>query len=288
MATIYNRKTQETDTESEVGGKAVTFLYATALGRLLLKLLIHPAFSKLKAARNTTKRSAQKIQPFVEKYKIALNEAEKTTFSSFNDFFTRRLRAEARPIADDKAAAIAVADSKLMTYRISKEGVFHVKRRAYTLQELIRDAPVAEQFIGGTCLVYRLAMDDYHRYCYPDAGKKVAARVIPGVLHSVRPLAHQHARVFSENTRHWQLLETTEFGRVLYMEVGALLVGKIHDHGAIVFEKGQEKGYFAYGGSSIVICYERDQMKIDEDIVIANQKGLEVQVFYGEKVGTHA
>ena len=288
MVAIYNRKTQEIDTEVEVGGKAVVFLYETALGRLLLKALIHPAFSRLKAARNNTQHSAQKIQPFVEKYHIHLNEAEKTTFDSFNDFFTRRLRPDARPISEEETAIIAVADSKLMTYPISRDGVFQVKKRAYTLQELIQDERVAEQFMGGTCLVYRLAMDDYHRYCYPDKGKKLAARVIPGVLHSVRPIAHQHARVFSENTRHWQLLETTHSGRILYMEVGAMLVGKIHDHGAVTFVKGQEKGYFSYGGSSIVICYQKDCLKIDEDIVAANQKGLEVQVSYGEKVGTYA
>ena len=272
MVAIYNRKTQEIDTEVEVGGKAVVFLYETALGRLLLKPLIHPAFSRFKAALNNTQHSAQKIQPFVEKYHIHLNEAEKTTFDSFNDFFTLRLRRDARTISEEETAIIAVADSKLMTYPISRDGVFQVKKRAYTLQELIQDERVAEQFMGGTCLVYRLAMDDYHRYCYPDKGKKLAARVIPGVLHSVRPIAHQHARVFSENTRHWQLLETTHSGRILYMEVGAMLVGKIHDHGAVTFVKGQEKGYFSYGGSSIVICYQKDCLKIDEDIVAANQK----------------
>lgn len=288
MAVIYNRKTQETYTEAEVGGKAVAFLYETMIGRLLLKPLIHPAFSRFKALRNNTRRSARKIKPFVEKYHISLNEAEKTTFHSFNDFFTRRLRPDARPISEEEAAVIAVADSKVMTYPISKNGIFHVKKRDYTLQELICDEQVAAQFMGGTCLVYRLAMDDYHRYCYPDSGRKLAARAIPGVLHSVRPIAHQHARVFSENTRHWQLLETTHSGRVLYMEVGAMLVGKIHDHGAVSFVKGQEKGYFAYGGSSIVICYQKNHVKIDEDIVTANQRGWEVQVSYGEKVGTYA
>ena len=268
MTLIYDRKLKETYTEAEVGGRVVTFLYETALGRFLLKPLLYPAFSNFKAARNNTKRSVRKIKPFVEKYHINLDEAEQTTFQSFNDFFTRRLRPAARSI--------------------SEAGVFQIKNRSYTLNELIRDTRVAEQFIGGTCLVFRLAIDDYHRYCYPDAGKKLAARMIPGMLHSVRPLAHAHARVFSENTRHWQLFETENFGRVLFMEVGALLVGRIHDHGATVFTKGQEKGYFSYGGSSIVVCYQKNQVKIAEDIAAANREGLEVRVSYGEKVGSHA
>lgn len=288
MTLIYDRKLKETYTEAEVGGRVVTFLYETALGRFLLKPLLNPAFSNFKAARNNTKRSVRKIKPFVEKYHINLDEAEQTTFQSFNDFFTRRLRPDARPISEAKTTVIAVADSKLMTYSISESGVFQIKNRSYTLNELIRDTRVAEQFIGGTCLVFRLAIDDYHRYCYPDAGKKLAARMIPGMLHSVRPLAHAHARVFSENTRHWQLFETENFGRVLFMEVGALLVGRIHDHGATVFTKGQEKGYFSYGGSSIVVCYQKNQVKIAEDIAAANREGLEVRVSYGEKVGSHA
>lgn len=287
MPKIYNRQTEDFYEELEVGGKTLKFLYGTSLGRIILRPLIQPAFSNWKARLNNTKRSIKKIQPFVEKYDIDLTESERNSFHSFNAFFTRRLKPSVRPIATATDQLIAVADSKLMVYPITRAGVFKIKGQSYTLEELVRDNDVAGQFQGGHCFVYRLTMDDYHRYCYPDAGKKVAGQYIPGVLHSVRPLAHRHTRVFSENTRQWQLLETEHFGRILFIEVGAMLVGKIHDHGITQFKKGQEKGYFAYGGSSIVVCYEKDTIMLDEDISSHNHKGIEVKVRYGEKVGRH-
>lgn len=287
MPKVYNRQTKGFYEEAEVGGKSLKLLYETFLGRMMMQFLVRPAFSNWKAQLNNTKRSMKKIQPFVEKYDIDLNESERNSFRSFNDFFTRRLKPSARPIATAVNHVMAVADSKLMAYPISSTGVFNVKGQNYTLEELVRDKDVAQPFQGGHCLVYRLTMDDYHRYCYPDSGKKVSGKSIPGVLHSVRPLAHRHARVFSENTRQWQLLETEHFGRILFIEVGAMLVGKIHDHGLAKFKKGQEKGYFAYGGSSIVVCYEKEKILLDADISSHNHEGREVKVQYGEKVGKH-
>lgn len=288
MPKIYNRQTKTFYEEVEVGKKSLKFLYETSLGKIILRPLIKPFFSNWKARINDTKQSVKKIQPFVKKYGIDLTESERNSFHSFNDFFTRRLQPSARPIATAENHVIAVADSKLMVYPITNEGTFNIKDQNYTLEELVRDKSVASQFQGGDCFVYRLTLDDYHRYCYPDAGKKIGGKYLRGVLHSVRPLAHRHVRVFSENTRLWQLLQTRNFGRILFVEVGAMLVGKIHDHGHTQFIKGQEKGYFAYGGSTIVVCYEKGKIILDADILSYNHNGIEVKVHYGEKVGKYA
>lgn len=285
MGMIYHRKNKQMIEEQEVGGKSLRFLYQTVLGRLILKQLVGPSFSNWKARQNSKPKSAKKIQVFVEKYQIDLTEAKKTHFDSFQDFFTRELKPEARPIHPDPNSVIAVADGKITAYPITMEGSFRIKESVYTIEELLRDKETAAAFIGGTCFVYRLSMDDYHRFIYPASGNKIKEKMIPGVLHTVRPLAHRYTKVFAENTRQWQLLETEIFGPILYMEVGAMLVGKIHDHGHLLFEKGQEKGYFEYGASSIVVCYPAGKVKVDEDIQVINQKGIEVQVRLGEKVG---
>lgn len=206
-------------------------------------------------------------------------------FSSFNAFFTRRLKPDARPLDCSPGSVIAVADAKLQVEPLTQGNAFYVKGSRYTLAELLQDERTAQLFEGGTCWIYRLAMSDYHRYCYPDEGTLLKERHIAGVLHTVRPLAHRYTKVFAENTRTWQLLATETQGQVLYCEIGAMLVGRIHNHGRRRFVKGQEKGYFAYGASSIVLCFQRDRVKVDADIAKQNGNGLEVQVKYGEKVG---
>lgn len=285
MTVYYHRKTQEYIEEQEVGGKALHFLYKTAFGRLLLKQLIRPGFSNWKASRNNRTASIKKIAPFIEKYQIDLTEATRQEFTSFNDFFTRELTPSARPINENFSAVIAVSDGKVFHYSITEKAEFQIKNSLYTLADLLQDKAAAELFEGGTCLVYRLAMDDYHRYCYPADGKKLAEKKITGKLHTIRPIAHQYTKVFSENTRAWQLLDTKDFGKILYIEIGAMLVGKIHDHGYEKFLKGQEKGFFEYGASSIIVCYQKNQVTIDSDILLQNQNGREVQVRLGEKVG---
>lgn len=285
MVHIYQRQSQQYIEEQEVGGKSLRFLYETIPGRLLLRALVGPQFSNWKARQNKQPKSAKKIEPFAKKYNIDLSQAEQKEFANFHEFFTRKLRPVARPIDREPNHVIAVADGKLFAYPITESGEFQIKSSRYTLRELVQDEETAKLFEGGTCLVYRLAMDDYHRYVYPDAGKKVKEQAIRGVLHTVRPLAHQYTKVFAENTRQWQLLLTETFGPVLYMEVGAMLVGKMHDHGLASFKRGEEKGYFEYGASSMVVCYQKGSIQLDADILRENEKQIEVQVQLGEKVG---
>ena len=178
----------------------------------------------------------------------------------------------------------AIADSKLSALPIDRNSRFTVKGVEYTLPELLEDETLAKRYEGGLCLIFRLAPDDYHRYAFPDRGTAEDTREIPGVLHTVNPIAGS-MRVYRRNSRHYTVLHTEHFGEMIQMEVGALLVGKICNHGHRSFRKLEEKGYFAYGGSTVILLCRKDRVKIDGDILDYSAKGIETKVRLGERIG---
>lgn len=280
---IWNRKTLIQ--EAEVGGGAIRFAYGTAFGRMLAKtLLCRPFVSKLYGAWQSSPLSRGKVKRFMRQYQISTADCTQQEFSDFNEFFTRQRKNYVNQTEGNELPAIA--DSKLLVLPISTEQVFTVKDVPYTLEELLEDGELAEYFQGGLCLIFRLSPQDYHRYVYPDEGRCGKTVEIPGVLHTVNPLGGRLG-VYRRNTRHYTLLETTHFGKVLQMEVGALLVGKIQNHHPMGerFEKLQEKGYFAYGGSTVILLLERGRLEIDEDIRRYSALGIETKVTIGQRIG---
>ena len=161
-----------------------------------------------------------------------------------------------------------------------------VKNTSYTLRSLLRNRNLADHYEDGTLLVFRLSVDDYHRYCYIDSGMKSKNFRIKGVFHTVNPIAHETVPVFKENTREYTILSSRNFGRLLVMEVGALLVGKIVNyHEKAYVMRGEEKGRFEFGGSTIIVCIEKGRVIIDNDIMENSMKGIETKVKMGEKIG---
>ena len=156
----------------------------------------------------------------------------------------------------------------------------------YTTAELLDNAALAETYRGGLCLIFRLSPDDYHRYAYPDGGTREQEVCIPGVLHTVNPIAAD-LKVYRRNARCYTLLHTAHFGDVVQMEVGALLVGRIVNHktGTGTVEKLEEKGYFEYGGSTVILLLQRGAVQMDEDILHYSAQGIETQVRLGERIG---
>jgi phosphatidylserine decarboxylase len=130
--------------------------------------------------------------------------------------------------------------------------------------------------------VFRLTVDDYHRFGFPDSGRVVSRKKIKGKLHTVSPVSRNH-KIYQENTRNVCILNTDNFGTIAYIEVGAMLVGRIRDHGDDVFAKGQEKGYFEPGGSTVIMLVK--DIKMDEDIMKQSVSGIETKVRYGERIG---
>ena len=346
---IIERKTGRLIQEEEYGQKAIYFLYHHFLGRLLLKMIFaRPYFSFLRGLYYNSFLSKKEIAPFVEKYGLS-KELLKKNYQSFGDFFSRKeavyLREAGKENTKENGEAwkekiqgklpfYASASGKVLAYKIDEEGRiilppgvqkesagkkenFHflpleIKGNFYSIEKILR-APCPEFLKGGTLLVFRLSLPDYHRYIFPAEGKLLRRKKIKGRLDSVRKEA-AHFKAFSENKREVSLLELTGMGKILHVEVGAMLVGHIHNHfGSKIFsdkgaqnkrknlgEKtikfdrgyqqtfrftaGEEKGYFSLGGSTIVEMLS-DKIVIDEDLFENTNKGLETKLEIGERIG---
>lgn len=267
--------------------KLLMCLYGSVLGRFLLKGLTAPWISRCAGSFLSTKASCCLIKPFVRKNHIDMSQFLPEEFASYNAFFSRSIRPDARPIDMDKTHLISPCDSKLTVMPIQEGSRFTLKNTPYTLESMLQDPDLAKCFQGGQVLVFRLTVDDYHRYCYFDDGRRTPFRKIPGVLHTVNPIANDVYPIYKENAREYTVIHTESFGSVIMMEVGALLVGKIVNHtGNERVRRGQEKGYFQFGGSTVVLILPRDSAVIDEDILENSRNGIETIVRYGEKIGS--
>ena len=267
-------------------GRVLAFLYGTAPGRLLLRPLVSRGFSRAVGRFMDSRASRGLIARFIRKNKIDMRQYLPEDYASFNAFFTRRVRMEARPLDMRENHFMAPCDGLLSVYDINEHSIFSIKNSRYDVPALLGNDPRAAEFAEGLCLVFRLCVDDYHRYHYPDDGEKGENHFIPGVLHTVRPIALEHTRVFCQNCREYTFLHTAHFGDVAQIEVGAMLVGKIRNHmGAGSYRRGEEKGCFLYGGSTIVLLLRKGALLVEERFRQASAKGEEVPVRLGETIG---
>ena len=264
-----------------------------------------PWFSRWRGGRRDRPESKDDILPFLEENRIDLSDGgfgpgwQADGFATFNEFFTRQrdygayyaaLREHgllADP-ASERAEFPAVADARLSVWPVGPGLAVPVKQSVYTLSELLGDRSHdldLKSFEGGHCLVFRLGVDDYHRYVFPDSGRLVRRYFIPGELHTVRPVSERY-RVYARNARSVSILDTDHFGPLLTVEVGAMLVGHIVEHPlpTIAFDALQEKGYFEFGGSTVLLV-TGPNVTIDTDLLEASARGDEVKVRLGEPVG---
>lgn len=264
----------------------VNFLYHTAAGRAMLGILVRPGISRLGGWLLDRRFSRFLVVPFIRTASIPMEDYEQTTYRSFNDFFTRQVRPGLRPMPVKSGVLAAPCDGKLTAYKIGSDSVFRIKHSSYRLDELLEDKDLAAEFQGGTCLIFRLTPDDYHRYAFPDDGCVTATRKIPGVLHTVRPIAFDHCPVYLRNAREYTVLETAHFGKVIQMEVGALFVGRILNHPVSKpFRQGQEKGMFQFGGSTVVLLLKKDAARIHPVFFENTRNNLETKVKMGCPLG---
>ena len=303
---VIDRRTGLEIPESGFGGGALDFLYGNVFGRILLKYVAAaPWFSRWRGGRRDRPESKEDILPFLEENRIDLSDGgfgpgwQADGFDTFNEFFTRQrdygayyaaLREHgllADP-ASEREELPAVADARLSVWPVGPDLAVPVKQSVYTLKELVgqraHDIDLTP-FEGGHCLVFRLGVDDYHRYVFPDSGRLVRRYFIPGELHTVRPVSERY-RVYARNARSVSILDTDHFGPLLTVEVGAMLVGHIVEHPLpnITFDALQEKGYFEFGGSTVLLV-TGPNVTIDTDLLDASARGDEVKVRLGEPVG---
>ncbi len=271
---------------NENQNKLLKKLYGNVFGRVLLKTLTAPAISKAAGTFMDSKASKLLIKPFIKHSGIDTSQYIMRDFRSYNDFFTRLVRPEKRPVDHEPSHLISPCDSKLTVHKISKNSIFRIKGSRYRVSDLLNNDFLAKRFCGGYCLIFRLEVDDYHRYCYIDNGTKTENTYIAGELHTVNPIALERYNIYKRNCREYTVLHTENFGDVVQVEVGAMMVGRIvNNDDTASFRRGEEKGRFEFGGSTIVMLFGKDSVRIDEDILRNSAEGIETVVKYGEKIG---
>ena len=282
---IIDRRSGKIIREEEDSAKVIKFLYHSFTGRIFLKLFFaRPYFSKLLSLYYKSPMSKNKIKSFIKKYNLDRGLLQRN-FKSFADFFSRKEK-----INVDNEGFLATASGKLRVFKIGEDGKLYlgkkklsimIKGNVYNTDKLLK-APLPDWAKGGYLLLYRLSLCDYHRYIYPIAGRCDKRKEISGRLESVRRDA-AYWRAFAENKRvleYWK----TKSGDMLHIEIGAMLVGHIHNHNKRYFQMGEEKGFFSYGGSSIIEIVGK-KIEIDEDILENSKRNFETKIRIGERKG---
>ncbi len=286
---FIDRKSGKTQLETPPGEGFLKLLYNNPFGKMALLPIVKRKFLSEWYGRKMNKPSSvKKIQSFVSDLNINMNEAKKeiNSFTSFNDFFYRKLKPEARPIENN---FISPGDGKMLAFKnIADVHDFFIKGRNFTLKEFLNDTNLAEQYKNASLLILRLAPNDYHRFHFPYDGTPSETTKINGDYLSVSPyaLASNFTKVFCENKREFCSLSTKNKGNILLIPVGATMVGTIIETYTpnTSIKKGDEMGYFAFGGSTIAILIDKTKIKIDQDILENTKNKIETFVKMGEKI----
>ncbi len=260
-------------------------LYTTTIGRMLLQPMCTRGFSSFVGKFMDSSASCPLIPTFIKKYAIPMDDYEAVEYQSFNEFFTRNIKADARPIDSEPAHLIAPCDSKVTAFKITDGALFTIKGVPYSISSLLKSEKLAERYQNGYIFIFRLSVDDYHHYCYPDTGRRTRYVRVPGVYHTVNPMVLDHVNIYRENTREYAVLRTENFGDLLMMQVGAMLVGKIKNNHTTVFKRGEEAGCFEYGGSTVVLLMQENTVLPNSLILQRSLEGIETVVRMGDCVG---
>jgi phosphatidylserine decarboxylase len=288
----FNRHTGRVEREEIYGEAALRWAYENPLGRLTNWAFARRAWlGRWYGAWMSSPATRDKIPLFIEKFKVDVSEFAQPpeSFTSFNDFFVRKLKPGARPLDPDPNAVVFGADGRHLGFPDASqaEGVF-VKGQQWDMPALLGDAELARTYARGTLVLSRLCPVDYHRFHFPADGTPGAPRRINGSLWSVNPIALRRKLAYLwENKRMVTILETPRFGRLLLLEIGATNVGSINETftpGQSI-KRGDEKGFFAFGGSATATIFEPGRVELAEDLVENTRQGRELYARMGSRMG---
>ena len=261
--------------------------YTNAPGRMLFKVMQKAGCFKVGAWFLHTRASKRMIAGCIRKNGIDMQPFAGQSYASFAEFFARRKETE--KCAHESGVFISPCDGQLSIYEVGGDMTIPMKGSVYSLADLVPDPELAARFRGGLCLVFRLEASDYHHFCCFDDGRMTETHYIPGQLHSVQPIAHEHVPVFRLNRRWWSVLETEHFGTAVQVEIGAMMVGGVKRCvGSERFSRGDEMGNFELAGSTIVILLDESvhrRMVLEERLLPAVGGEKEVRVRMGSAVG---
>lgn len=291
--TYFDRYRDQLCTEKVYGDKSLRWTYGTTAGRMALHSVVKRAwFSHFYGWLMDRPQTRRKIKPFIEDYELDASEfaCGPDEFASFNEFFSRQLKPEARPIDPDAERVVFPADGRhLCVPDLSQcDGLF-VKGEMFDLVTLLADRELADRFARGSLLLSRLCPVDYHRFHFPAAGVPGPCKLLNGPLYSVNPIALcQNIQILATNKRTLTRLETESLGTVLILEIGATCVGGIRQtyRSGERVNKGEEKGYFRFGGSSTITVFEPGRIRFDEDLRENSLQHRELYAKMGDSMGT--
>ncbi|TLS67496.1 phosphatidylserine decarboxylase [Mariprofundus erugo] len=294
---VFNRYANKIEIEKVYGDGMVKFAYGNPVGRMLGPVIASKWFSRFYGNTQDSPKSAKKVAPFIRNFHIRIDQYKKgsftenpieTSYQSFNEFFIREFKEGQRTFTPNDHEMGAFAEARYFGHEnMTDDLTIPVKGSMLRALDLIGNRELAKDFTGGPLMIARLCPVDYHRYHYPDHGKTLQAFSVPGDLHSVNPLALKYRQdIFIKNERRVAILETEHFGKLAYIEVGATCVGKIVQSfdEAGPFKKGDEKGYFLFGGSTVVLCGEKGRWAPSADILNNTAKGIETYIRLGDVV----
>ena len=287
-----DRRDGELKTEAIYGERPLRWAYGNPLGRLAQWLLIRRwIVSAWYGRRMDTLSSSLKIKPFIEQYGLDEGEFAESVddYNSFNEFFYRKLKPDARPIDAANDSVVFPADGRHLAFAdITAESNFFVKGQSFDLAIFLGDADLAKRYEGGSMILSRLCPVDYHRFHFPCEGNPCPPRFINGWLYSVNPIALvTRPSIFWENKRVVTAIESPSLGQVQFVDIGATMVGSIrqtYTPGETV-AKGEEKGYFAFGGSSVAVLFEKGRVEFDADLLENTVNGFETYARVSDRMG---
>lgn len=288
----FNRYTGQVEREEIYGEGFLRWTYGNPIGKISLEGLVKRAiFSKWYGWRMNAGKTRARVLPFISKYRLKQEEfAEPAeSFCNFNEFFYRKLKPDARPIAPGLDTAVFPADGRHLGFHNIREadGIF-VKGQKFDLRELFHDEALAKRYEEGSIVLSRLCPVDYHRFHFPVSGVPGEPKLINGPLYSVNPIAlKRNIHYLTQNKRAVTMIESPEFGRVVMFEVGATCVGSFeytYDPGKPV-NKGEEKGFFKFGGSETIVLFEPGRIELAEDLIRNSKQGRELYAWMGDVMG---
>lgn len=288
----YDRAEGVPKKEPVYASRFLDWSYNSRSGRLLMDAIFRRRWvSRVYGWLQRTRWSRHRIRPFVEKMGVDTEEIARPLdeFGSFRDFFVRRIDLSRRRIRTEPEVCIAPADGRVLVYpQVERGQTFSIKRSTFNLQRLLRDDELAAQYEGGAVFITRLYLSDYHHFHFPDDGVPHAARSIDGGLHAVSPYARRReVPIYSENHRMVSRFLSESFGRIVFVEIGALTVGSIQQcyEAERQVERAQHKGFFDLGGSTVVLIFEPGRIQFDEDLVAQTRRKMETYVKLGDSIG---
>lgn len=284
---IYrDRNGQKLEKESFID-KLSSLVYGNSLGRMFIKPFTTPFVSRFVGACLDSRLSVLLAIPYKMMFHLDMSIYKPKVYSSYNEFFTREIKPEHRPVDGETGSLISPADGKLLLYSISENLQITIKNSVYSISSLLKSRELAEEYKNGYAVVIRLTGEDYHHYCYVADGVKGKNHYLKGMFHMLHPVVREQIPVYKENTREFCRIRTKYFGEVIQMEVGAMMIGRICNlnQGTTEVSKGEEKGYFAYGGSTVVVLVKENMVDFDKDLLENSKEQIETLVKMGERIG---